>query len=548
MKLASPIKTSSNFTVNAPLGGVDSNTMKFWGVWAAALTPVLIMFSLVLDIAPFMHIDEFMTIDLGRVILQPDTTWSIAWMLERNQAAFVFFYVGPVLQELAYQSIGEYGPRISGILGAVAAATAMVGWQHTRGTSGYASLVLGLIFLLDPIFVQAYTIGRVDGWAMAACLTACWCLESINKEDEIAAVRHKLILAGGATALAFFIWPSAIFLLPLVLFQLFTVIKRAKTIKPRRKVHQNNAVFLFIIGGSIASAALLIPIAPKLLDLLGNVIDGVIINSRTGTANYTLLDSQRITTGIKHLLQVLKFTPVLVTMALIGAFRGREWGLIAAGAVATLLMIATVVYSHRIQYLLPYFIVMTSGLIKRETGSNLTSKIKLSGVLALASLLVWSAGLSLIARSIIAFEGKRELNRGQIYATAQEMIGVGEYAVYSFPYEFYYAGRSLGWKMYKPYLAVGVDPLLHHEVLQRMLKKVDFAIMPLPRLTPELEEQIQKAGMYEKGVYQVYEASLSGSDNRVTNKTRLQTFFFIPRQPYGPYKLYEKIKLTKMAN
>lgn len=545
MKLASPFKTAIAVAVDVPSGNVSSDIKKIWWLWVAALCPVIFTFFLVLDIAPFMHIDEFMTVDLGRVILQPDTTWSIAWMIERNQAAFVFFYIGPVLQELAFLSIGEYGPRISGIMGAVAAATAMVGWLHARGASGHVSVILGLIFLLDPIFVQAYTIGRVDGWAMAACLAACWILEGINKEEQSSALRREFMFAGGSTALAFFIWPSAIFLLPLILLQLFTVSNRKKTNSPSRKLYLANAMFLFAIGGAVTLLFLLIPVAPKLFALFGNIVDGVVINSRTGTANYTLLESQQIINGIKHLLQVLKFSPFLVIMASIGAIRGREWGLITAGAMVVLLMIATVVYSHRIQYLLPYFIVMASVLFIQERGYGLKSKIKFTLVLALASLLVWSIGLSLVARSIIAIEGKKELERGQIYKAAQNMIGVGEHAVYSFPYEFYYAGRSLGWKMYKPYLAVGVDPLLNPEVLQLTLDKVDFAIMPLPRLIPEIEEQIRKAGMREKGIYRIYEVPLNGSDHKVTNKTRLQTFFFIPRQPYGPYMVYEKEGLPK---
>lgn len=545
MKLASPIKTAIAISVDVPSGSVSSDIKKIWWLWVAALCPVIFTFFLVLDIAPFMHIDEFMTVDLGRVILQPDTTWSIAWMIERNQAAFVFFYIGPVLQELSFLSIGEYGPRISGILGAVAAATAMVGWLHARGASGHVSVFLGLILLLDPIFVQAYTIGRVDGWAMAACLAACWSLESINKEEQSSTVRPESMFAGGSTALAFFIWPSVIFLLPLILLQLFTVSNRKKTNSPSRKIYLANAMFLFAIGGAVTSLFLLIPVAPKLFALFGNIVDGVVINSRTGTANYTLLESQQIINGIKHLLQVLKFSPFLVLMALIGAIRGREWGLITAGVTVVLLMIATVVYSHRIQYLLPYFIVMASVLFIQGRGYELKSKNKFTSVLALATLLVWSIGLSLVARSIIAIEGRKELERRQIYEAAQNMIGVGEHTVYSFPYEFYYTGRSLGWKMYKPYLAVGVDPLLNPGVLQLTLDKVDFAIMPLPRLTPELEEQIRKAGMREKGIYRIYKVPLNGSDHKVTNKTRLQTFFFIPRQPYGPYTVYEKEGLPK---
>lgn len=510
-------------------------------IWGFILLSSSLIFLMLIDIAPFLHIDEFMTVDLGRVVLQSDSDWSIAWMIERSQPAFVFFYIGPVLQELAYLGMGDYGPRISGVLGAFVAATALVIWLLKRETLSYAALILGLAFLLDPIFLQAYTIGRVDGWAMAACLTACWVLRSMRYEVDKGMIMRRLIFAGALIALGFFIWPSAVFLIPLVLIELSAAARRDNTNPSIREKHILYAA-LFCVGGLVASVILLIPIAPRMFELFGNVVEGVIINSSTRTSNHTLLDSQRILAGFVHLMQVLKFSPVLLLVALAGLIKGKELGLVVAGVAATLLMVCTVVYSHRIQYLLPYFIVAAAALFNSENKLFLRQRfgfIKASGLLLLV---VWSTGLSLVARTVIALENKKELERGQVYKVAQDMIGSGEYTVYSFPYEFYYVGRNMGWKMYKPYLAIGVNPLYNHDVLQQTLSLVDYAIMPLAQMTPELENQFQTAGLYSKGIYHVYESTLNASDKVVTNKTRLQTFYFMPRQPYGPYQLFIKEK------
>lgn len=134
MKLVTPSNLSATNTIKVLTGSYSQGLGKFWGIWIVALVLVLLIFSLVLNVAPFLHIDEFMTVDLGRVILQPDSAWSIAWMTERSQPAFVFFYIGPVLQELAYLGLGEYGPRISGVEGAFVAATAIVRYFANSST------------------------------------------------------------------------------------------------------------------------------------------------------------------------------------------------------------------------------------------------------------------------------------------------------------------------------------------------------------------------------------------------------------------------------
>lgn len=512
-----------------------------WALWGVAVAVVLLLFFNIMEVAPFLHIDEFMTVDLGRVILHPDSTWSIAWMVEREQPAFVFFYIGPLLQEYMYQLLGQYGPRISGILGALMAATAMVGWLLSKRTPQHAAFILGLAFLLDPIFVQAYTIGRVDGWTIAACLTACWVLRnSILVDESVRTFKVQLITAGSLTAFSFFIWPSAIFLIPLISLELSGVVKKCNQ-SGRGWQLDSHPVLLFVTGGVVTTLVLIIPVAPQLREFYGNVLEGILINSRTSSSNAALTHNTINFQPLIHLFQVLKFSPVLLLCAVLGIAKEKEWKLLFAGGVVVALMLFTVVYSHRILYLLPYFTAGAALLFHRNNNGNIERILLKARSFSLISLLLWSVGLSVVLRTIAAFEGKKEREREQIDRIANSMIGVGGHKVYSYPYEFYYTGRSFGWKMFKPYLAVGDDPLQNPKVLKQTLAQVDYAILPKHRISSALELQLRDSGMELKGTYQLYAPSMTEQqNNRVTLLDRVRHFYFIPRMPYGPYVLYKK--------
>ena len=71
-------------------------------------------------------------------------------------------------------------------------------------------------------------------------------------------------------------------------------------------------------------------------------------------------------------------------------------------------------------------------------------RIKLVG---LPLLLCWCIFLLIFLRTTLALDKKESRNRDLIYYAAQSMIGRGSHNVFA-PYEFYYAARSLNWKLY----------------------------------------------------------------------------------------------------
>ncbi|MFZ2097168.1 MAG: hypothetical protein WAV05_11080, partial [Anaerolineales bacterium] len=189
----------------------------FWIKWSLAITVIALIHSFTLTISPTVWPDEVDIIDYGRVALQPNTEWSINWQ-EEDRPRLMLSYLGPILQEWAFQFSGEslVGPRAISLIGALAAATIAVGWLRSRGTSAFKAGLLGLIFLLDPLFTQSYRGARVDGWAMALGLGACWVLSRTSWRIQNGRTYHGMVLLAGALdLLAFFVWPSAVMLFPL---------------------------------------------------------------------------------------------------------------------------------------------------------------------------------------------------------------------------------------------------------------------------------------------------------------------------------------------
>ena len=527
-------------TLNSPISqpltvyqNVFTLGSRFWLKWFFTVSFLLVIYASIVPIAPYLHMDEFMIVDLGRVILHPESKWSITWMTESEQPVFVIFYIGPVLQEFAFGALGEFGPRIIGIIAAILSATLVVKWLLLKGTLPNVAFLLGLVFLLDPLFVQSYTMGRVDGWTIASCVAACICLKSIRIHFLLEMEGKVLVcLAGFFMALSFMIWPSAVFLFPLILSELYLLMVKCQT---ENKSWRKSGVVLALFAGSAALSLilLLLPILPQLLAQMDNIIAGFKVNTQSGSgaikSNY-----ERWILPVVDLLRNLKYTPILFAVALIALVRKRNLELLLALSVATILMLGTVVYIHRVLYLLPYFIVCVAGL---HCINGAHKVVGWFNRLSLSLLVFWAVFLSVIVRFGMAEYKPAERDRNLLYKAGDSMIGKGNYTVLT-PFEFYYTGRALGWKMYAPYLSVGQS--FTSNELNKILPHVQYAILEKWRLTPEFTKTLAEQGMQDKGWYKVYNEYVEKFDGITTNTTRMRNLYSIHRHPYGPYKLFVK--------
>jgi hypothetical protein len=493
-----------------------------------------------MDVAPYLHKDEVIIVDLGRIILNQNSEWSINWLIDHNQPAFLFTYVGPVLQELAYEFGGQFGPRVSGIIGGLSASTALVGWLLKRGIKQKVAFGLGLIFLLDPLFVQAITMGRLDGWTIALCLSCCWIISYIYYSSESRLFNVHLLITGGLASLAFFIWPSAVFLFPLIAMELFSLVTK-NSINGKTTVGSIRPVLLFITGFILATLLFLISIYPQIFTQINNILESVKSNTRSGSSGGQVLIFQNAI----ELLRVLKYTPVLVIFSLAGIAMYRQTGLVLMLLVTIVMTITTVVYIHRVLYLVPYFIVCVSGIYQNKSSSFLPQLVRLGGI---GVLLMWSVSLSLGTRTFIALDAKVDQNRDLVQEATLSLLGPGNKKVLA-PFEFYYPGRAMGWEMYNLYLALN-EPANKEKTLQ-ILPHVDYIIMSKPHLvgeyewvkqTKEFENILLKNGWHDKGIFHLYNKPAEPFTGIINNNLRIRNLFSIFRKPYGPYRLFVREK------
>ncbi|MEJ5961907.1 ArnT family glycosyltransferase [Pedobacter immunditicola] len=508
----------------------NGKNFSFWLKWLCSIIFISFFFIATIDSTPYLHKDEPTTIELGRNTLQPDSDWSIAWLTLKKQPVFTWFYIGPVLQELTYHIFGEYGPRVMSLFGALVAATAAVGWLLACGIKRYVAFLLGIIFLLDPLIVQSYTIARIDCWAIALCFFACWILRS-NKTSL--KWNGKIVVAGLLMTLSFFIWPSALFLFPLVILELISLVKDKGTANEPRGLFKT--MVILISTCFIATILILIPVAPVAFSSMNNVIEGLRLNLISGPNSSENAGPPDIYTNSVEILRSLKFSPFLPIIALFTIIVRKELGLLIAGMTIVVLLVLTVVYINRVLYMIPYFVFVVAYLYPARQPESFKpiKKSVLNGFLAV--LLVWCVGLTLIARTVLAFDNKEERERGQISVAAQQLIGKGDHHVFLCASEFYYAGRNLGWKMYTPYLAFG--DVLTFKTIKIVLPTVDYFLMMERQMTAEFAAGLEEAGMHDQGVYSLY-ADTYHDDFKTDNIRRLRNLYHIYIKPYGPYRLY----------
>ncbi|MFD3002752.1 hypothetical protein ACFS7Z_20440 [Pontibacter toksunensis] len=534
MKTVSRMFLSSPGVMFAPLSKATVSSLWYWGMWLLGLLVVSVAFIVTMDTGSYLHSDEFVTLELGRVILNPDTDWSINWLVDQQQPVILFSYLGAVLQELTYEYGGQYGPRVSSLFGALVASTALVGWLLAKGTYRIAAFLLGMVFLLDPLIVQAFTIGRLDGWTMALCLSCCWIfVDTCNQLGELDPRIYtvRLLIAGSLACTALFIWPSAVFLFPLITVELFNLVNKIRSDGGKLQ-EVIRPVLLFTAGAIITALLLLLPIAQLLFAQFSNALQSIKANTHSGSSE----DPTSILQNSIGIVRALKFSPFVVLLAFMVVFRCRQSGYVFSSLVVLALMVSTLVYINRVQYLIPYFIVCISNLFQHQHDSETSRILRMS---SLTLLLLWSIGLSLGLRTYLALDSQADRDRKLVSQAALSLVGPGDHKVYV-PYEFYHSGRSLGWKMYRAYLAYG-NPLTP-EMLKKVLSHVDYVIMLQPQLTKETNRALIEEGWLDKGNFHLYNKPAEPFDGITTNDIRVRNLYSIFQKPYGPYKLYVREK------
>lgn len=222
-------------------------------------------------------------------------------------------------------------------------------------------------------------------------------------------------------------------------------------------------------------------------------------------------------------------------------------------------MFATLVYEFRVLYLLPYFLAMAGSIFQYSKSKPLGLAIRRIGFIVLVVLVVWSAGISLIARSVIALNEKSTRDPTILYKAANTYIGRGNYKVFlDFKYEFYYVGRSLGWKLYIPYIQfqydsngnwIRVNDYKPEDKFLKLLSDMDYAVFSKGSVNNEIADQLAKAGLNYQSTFMVSNEARYAENRLHKSRTgQILLWFLSGQEGYGTYQVYARKSLISASH
>jgi hypothetical protein len=473
-----PLQSSTSF-----LEASDVSRVACWTAWLLILIAVCLIHSLTLKISPPFWVDEAQIIEHGRLAFTGTSTdWSVNWSTEKGRPVLLWAYLGPAMQELLFRATMPLptGPRVASLLGAALAASTLIGWLISLQTGYGVSLLLGTLFLLDPLFVQSYRGGRIDSWVLAACIGSCWLLRlTLSRMQVEKPYVLSLFSAGLLVATAFFVWPSAALCYPFVIAELGVVLRKQYLTSRRFSDGVLRSVITFAGGVLIAGIVCIVPVR----HMLGDIIRDVITVLRESQAPYSL--ERELT----ELVRGFVFRPLLLIGTVTGLLFARKCALAWATFAAVAYLLTTRVYDYRLVYLIPYAAVLIG--ISLQTGfSGNMKRYRTALLVSLLSILGVSSVVSLVIRPAIAFSRRDSRNPDTLFRLGQQALGAGPYRVYVDPWEFYFVGRELGWRMFRQY---GHEP--DDTRLPPVLLDVDFCVFRRERITPRLTAIFAQSGL-----------------------------------------------------
>jgi len=490
----------------------------FWKYWAIATSFIFTVHLLTLTIYPTIWQDEIQIIEYGRLFFEPDTDWSTNWNTLTDAPNFALFYLGPALHEIAFRltHFSIVGPRLWSLVGALVASSSLVGWLLSRRVVPLFAGLIGIIFLLDHMFVFSYRGVRVESWVFALIFSSAWLLRSQANALQQQINIHRLLplaFSGILTATSFYMWPSAVLLYPLIAVEFIYLVNSIQ-----KSDYLSLSDLRRIIGCFIASFCATFILL--LLPVIGNIIT-LIENFSQYTSN--LSGKQSIADALNILPNIFlsNRSPFFPIMSLLGIYLNYRKNkiLIFAFLIALGVVLASHVYVFRVIYLLPYLVVFTSLLF---SSSDKPNKFWQQISIFLISLsLIWTVSLSLVLRPVLVLVGGESTNPSVLMNLATLAIGKYPHNVLIQPFEFYPAGRKLGWKMYKPFNGSTEDILKQINIRYGIFFDSSAA-----------EKELKEAGLQPIGQLQIQTNTPNSWFKQLLRRLKIKT------ASYGPYYLF----------
>jgi len=459
---------------------------RVWRVWLVLACLSTAIHLVTLRISPPIWEDEVEIIELGRNALPgADTRWSTLWTSEGTPLR-ILNWVGPAFQEAwcRLTGVSEVGPRVSSLLGALAAATCLLGWLLARGIRPSSSLLAAALLLLDPVFAQSWRGARIDCWVFALALGTCWLIwRAAAQGDPSPRVKLRLLGAGACLTLAGFSWASAILLVPLVAHEVFVAYRLALG---RERIAKALPDLLTLAAATVlTSLALILPIWEN--------ASGSIRTTGSAVSSAGLHGSVVKTVG--SIARSLWWSPWIFGVGVLSLLRPANRTLLIAFLVSAVGVCVTSPYTHRLLYLLPFLLLgLARSLDALEARNTQAARSSRWISMALCVFVGWSGILTLGARTLTAWRQRTARSPDRITEIAEATVGAQDAAVYTPRYEFYYAGRRLGWRSFSRF-DYGCEGEYYGSSAE-FLAKMQYAILPASAAyDAELQANLRQAGL-----------------------------------------------------
>lgn len=451
-----------------------------------------------LPVLTLMHAvftDEIHIAEYGRLFLDPHTSWSLFW--QGDHGITPWYFVGGLFEELALRvtSPSCAGSRVFGLTGSVLASGALVAWLWRRGTLPAAALLLGLLFLFNPVVMPAYTAGRIDGWTLCCAFSAGYLIVA----SGAAPGGGRLFAAGCLISLGFFVWPSVAYLLPLLGLELLRANRAAGRSLWRSLVltGAGAGLVLLVLGLTVVTRVpSVLSDVPRQLAVAGmapHPVEGAfLVNLRTLVAHLLVRSPWNL--------------PLAFLVWRSGAPRAPLLWMMLPIAI----MFVTMLYGNRLIYTVPYLLLAFSGMFAasgraREPGT--WAWWLLAGAVAAAF------AFAAIVRPLMPWLHRATRSESLLYSAAERAAPRSARVCFDGSVELYLAGRSRDWRMFTltPDTVALCDsaivrgqpaPELAASLADAGFRREQVLLPDLPNDAPAWEQHAY--GYYVYGPYEVY--------------------------------------------
>jgi putative flippase GtrA len=452
-------------------------------VFCGALIVVVLSHLISMTVIPLPWLDEVHIVEMGRSALARGSLETSFMVNSDGTGSFLaVYYLGPVLQELAFRLAGFSGVRLLPMLGLLAASIFCRLWLLKRRMSPWIATLLALVLLVDPLLTQSIRLVRVDSLAIAMCFMTLYCLRR-SADHQGPPPRSDLFIVGILTGTSLFVWPTSLLFVFFYLAE-FWLLRHEQQLSPR-------ASFVLLLsagcGAGLSILLLLIPLLPQFTTLVMNLQSYFSGQGVSATVDLNGIAYRIFICTLKDGLR----SPFFMLAAFLGLLAciiriRRNAFLVSSFLVTFFLCVRSGLHSFRFLYLFPFFFQFAL-LGIRQLGERSPK---------------WSQGLLVciliygFSTSVFAYVGMSLIYKGRslsaVTAQLRDVIGAGGKRVYSRTFQTYYPGRTLGWKHYR----YANDLLiLDDEKHAHLLAKVDYVIDSVMPTYYAIEESFTLYGL-----------------------------------------------------